>query len=309
MPGGRRPVDIFTNNGENETMTKQEFKELIEKRPLILDGATGSNLRLMGMPAGVCTEKWVNEHPEVIQKLQKAYVEAGSMVVYAPTFMANRISLKNVGLEEEVRKLNIENVRISKEAVGDCALVAGNLSTTSQPLEPIGIMTYEALLENYKEQIQYLAEAGVDYLAAETLLSLEEAMVICDAAAGVCDLPLTISFTCEGDGRLYFGGDVVEAAVTLQEMGVDAVGVNCSVGPNQLTSIVKNLKKNLEIPVLVKPNAGVPVIDKQGQAHYNMAEDEFARCMLELKEAGASVMGGCCGTTPQYIEKMCDIFC
>ena len=289
-------------------MTKQEFRDLLKKGPIILDGATGSNLRRMGMPAGVCTEKWVNEHPEVIQKLQKAYVDAGSMVVYAPTFMANRISLKNVGLDEEVRRLNIENVKISKGAVGDRAYVAGDLSTTSQPLEPIGTMTYDKLLENYKEQIRYLVEAGVDYLAAETLLSLDEAMVICDAAAEVCDLPLTISFSCESDGRLYFGGSVVDAAVTLQEMGADAVGVNCSVGPNQLMSIVKSLKENLEIPVLVKPNAGIPQIDEHGQAHYNMAEDEFAQCMKMLKEAGASVLGGCCGTTPQYIEKMCEIF-
>ena len=290
-------------------MTKQEFRALLEKGPIILDGATGSNLRLMGMPAGVCTEKWINENPEVIKKLQKAYVDAGSMVVYAPTFMANRISLKNVGLESEVKRLNMENVKISKDAVGNRAFVAGNLSTTSQPLEPIGTMTYDALLENYKEQITYLVEAGVDYLAAETLLSLEEAMVICDAAAEVCDLPLTISFTCESDGRLYFGGSVVEAAVTLQEMGVDAVGMNCSVGPNQLLSIVKALKENLEIPVLVKPNAGIPQIDEHGQAHYNMDEEEFARCMAALKEAGANVLGGCCGTTPQYIEKMCHFFC
>lgn len=286
-------------------MTKQEFRKLLQKGPLILDGATGSNLRLMGMPAGICTEKWVNENPEAIQKLQRAYVEAGSMVVYAPTFMANRISLKNVGLENEVRKLNLENVKISKEAVADKALVAGNLSTTSQPLEPIGTMTYDALLENYKEQIRYLVEAGVDYLAAETLLSLEEAMVICDAAAEVCQLPLTLSFTCESDGRMYFGGNVVDAAMVLQEMGADAVGVNCSVGPNQLMAVVRSLKENLEIPILVKPNAGVPKIDELGQAHYNMDEEEFARCMAELKEAGATVIGGCCGTTPQYIEKMC----
>ena len=290
-------------------MTKQQFRELLSQGPLILDGATGSNLRLMGMPAGVCTEKWVNEHPEAIQKLQKAYVDAGSMVVYAPTFMANRISLKNVGLEEEIERFNKENVKLSKDAVGDRALVAGNLSTTSQPLEPIGTMTYDRLLENYKEQIKYLVEAGVDYLAAETLLSLDEAMVICDAATEVCDLPLTISFSCEGDGRLYFGGSVVDAAVTLQEMGVDAVGVNCSVGPNQLMAIVKNLKENLSIPVLVKPNAGIPQIDEHGQAHYNMDEEEFACCMKELKNAGASVLGGCCGTTPQYIEKMCNNFC
>lgn len=289
-------------------MTKQEFKNLLNKGPLILDGATGSNLRLMGMPAGVCTEKWVNEHPEIIQNLQKAYVEAGSQVVYAPTFTANQISLKSLGLESEIRRLNIENVRISREAVGEKAFVAGNLSTTSQPLEPIGTMTYEKLLEVYKEQISYLVEAGVDYLAAETLLSLEEAMVICDAAAEVCDLPLTISFTCEGDGRLYFGGNVVEAAMTLEEMGVDAVGVNCSVGPNQLMAIVKNLKENISIPVLVKPNAGIPQIDAQGVAHYNMNEEEFAKCMKELKNAGAGVLGGCCGTTPQYIEKMCLFF-
>ena len=290
-------------------MTKQQFRELLSQGPLILDGATGSNLRLMGMPAGVCTEKWVNEHPEAIRKLQKAYVDAGSMVVYAPTFMANRISLKNVGLEEEIERFNKENVKLSKDAVGDRALVAGNLSTTSQPLEPIGTMTYDRLLENYKEQIKYLVEAGVDYLAAETLLSLDEAMVICDAATEVCDLPLTISFSCEGDGRLYFGGSVIDAAVTLQEMGVDAVGVNCSVGPNQLMAIVKNLKENLSIPILVKPNAGIPQIDEHGQAHYNMDEEEFARCMKELKDAGASVLGGCCGTTPQYIEKMCNNFC
>ncbi len=290
-------------------MTKQEFRELLSKGPLILDGATGSNLRLMGMPAGVCTEKWINEHPEAIQKLQKAYVDAGSMAVYAPTFMANRISLKNVGLEEEVRRLNLENVRISKEAVGDRALVAGNLSTTSQPLEPYGTMTYDKLLETYIEQITYLVEAGVDYLAAETLLSMEEAMVICDAAAEVCDLPLTLSFTCEGDGSLYFGGNVVGAATTLQELGADAIGVNCSVGPNQLMAIVKRLKEYLSIPVLVKPNAGIPQIDEHGNAHYNMDEEEFARCMKDLKEAGASVLGGCCGTTPQYIEKMCNNFC
>ena len=289
-------------------MTKQEFQKILKKGPLILDGATGSNLRLMGMPAGVCTEKWVNEHPEAIQKLQKAYVDAGSMVVYAPTFMANRISLKNVGLEEEIERFNKENVKLSKDAVGDRALVAGNLSTTSQPLEPVGTMTYETLLEVYKEQIRYLVEAGVDYLAAETLLSLEEAMVICDAAAEVCDLPLTISFTCEGDGRMYFGGNVTDAALVLQEMGVDAVGVNCSVGPDQLIALVKNLKENLEIPILVKPNAGIPQIDELGQAHYNMSEETFAQCMKKLHEVGASVLGGCCGTTPEYIRKMCHNF-
>lgn len=286
-------------------MTKQEFRNLLKKGPLILDGATGSNLRSAGMPAGVCTEVWANEHPEVVRNLQKAFADAGSMAVMAPTFMANRISLKGLGFETEVRRLNLENVKISRDAVGEKALVAGNITTTSQPLEPFGNMTYEKLLDIYKEQISYLCEAGVDYLAAETLLSLDEAMVICDAAAAECNLPLTLSFTCEGDGNLYFGGNIVEAAVVLQEMGADAVGVNCSVGPDQLESIIGNLKSNLDIPVLAKPNAGIPRIDEKGNAHYSMDADTFAKCMNNLRVCGASVIGGCCGTTPEYIAKMC----
>lgn len=145
----------------------------------------------------------------------------------------------------------------------------------------------------------------MDYLAAETLLSLDEAMVICDAAAAECSLGLTLSFTCEGDGTLYFGGNITEAAIVLQEMGADAVGVNCSVGPDQLEAIVRNLKENLQIPVLVKPNAGIPKIDPQGNAHYDMDADTFAQQMKKLRDCGADILGGCCGTTPEYIAKMC----
>lgn len=285
-------------------MTKQEFGNLLKKGPIILDGATGSNLRLRGMPAGVCSEVWINEHAEIFQKLQREYVQAGSMAVYAPTFLANRFQLASRGLEADVKRLNMENVRISKEAVEGKAYVAGNLSTTSQALEPIGTMTYDRLLDIYKEQICYLCEAGVDYLAAETLLSLDEAMVICDAAAEECSLPLTLSFTCEGDGSLYFGGSITEAAVTLQEMGADAVGFNCAVGPDQLEAVVRNLKENLTIPVLAKPNAGIPQIDAAGAAHYSMDADTFSVCMKRLYECGARVIGGCCGTTPEYIEKL-----
>lgn len=286
-------------------MKKEEFQLLIEKDPLILDGATGSVLRTMGMPAGVCSEVWINEHPDLIAELKRAYVEAGSKAVYAPTFLANRFSLESMGYGSEVKRLNKENVGIIQDALEGRALIAGNLSTTSQPLEPFGTMTYEKLLDIYKEQIYYLCEAGVDYLAAETLLSLEEAMVICDAANDIGNIPLTLSFTCEGDGNLYFGGSILDAAITLQEMGADSVGVNCSVGPDQLDAVVKNLKEQLEIPVLAKPNAGVPKIDVQGNAHYSMDADTFAKHMKHLNTCGARVIGGCCGTTPEFIRKMC----
>lgn len=285
-------------------MTREEFRLLTEKGPVLLDGGTGSCLRSMGMPAGVCTEQWVYNHPEVIEKLQQEYAEAGSAVIYAPTFGANRVSLGNVGLADQVEEYNHTLVKRTIENVGSRVLVAGDLSTTGKPMEPYGPMTYDGLMEVYKEQIRCLAEAGAELLGAETLLSLDEALVICDAAREVCDLPLMISFSCEGDGKLYFGGTIADAAVSLEAMGADAVGVNCSVGPDQLEAVIRQLKNTVSIPVVAKPNAGIPVITETGEAVYSMEAEEFARHVLHLRDCGASVIGGCCGTTPEYIRTL-----
>ncbi len=285
-------------------MTREEFRLLTEEGPVLLDGGTGSCLRSMGMPAGVCTEQWVYEHPEVIGRLQREYADAGSRILYAPTFGANRISLGNMGLSEQTEEYNRTLAGRTLENGGDRVLVAGDLSTTGQPMEPYGPMTYGGLMEIYKEQIRCLAEAGVELLGAETLLSLDEALVICDAAREVCDLPLMISFSCEGDGKLYFGGTVAEAAASLEAMGVDAVGVNCSVGPDQLEAVIRQLKETVSIPVLAKPNAGMPVITQTGEAVYSMGAEDFAEHVLKLRACGASVIGGCCGATPEYIRRI-----
>lgn len=285
-------------------MTREEFRLLIEKGPVLLDGGTGSCLRSMGMPAGVCTEQWVYEHPEVIAKLQREYADAGSQVVYAPTFGANRVSLGNMGLEDRLEDLNRTLVKRTVENIGARVLVAGDLSTTGKAMEPYGPMTYDGLMEVYKEQISILADAGVKLLGAETLLSLDEALVICDAARAVCDLPLMVSFTCEGDGNLYFGGTIFDAAAALEAMGVDAVGVNCSVGPDQLEAVIRQLKETVSIPVLAKPNAGIPVITETGAAVYSMGAEDFTKHILHLADCGASIIGGCCGTTPEYIRNI-----
>ena len=171
-------------------MTKHEFQQRIAEGPLILDGATGSNLLKAGMPRGICSEKWIAEHPEPLIQLQKAYIEAGSHIVYAPTFLANPISLGSHGLAHETRRLNHDLVRISKEAAAGKALVAGDISTTGKLMEPMGEMPYNILFEAYKEQISCLAEAGVDLLTAETMMAADETMVILDAASEVCDLPV-----------------------------------------------------------------------------------------------------------------------
>ena len=284
-------------------MTKQEFRELAERGTIFLDGATGSNLRSAGMPVGVSPELWVLEHPEVLLELQRGYVEAGSMVVMAPTFSANRLGLKGFGLEGRLGVLNARLVALSKEAAGGKALVAGDLSTMGRPLEPVGDMAYGEAYDVYREQMEVLAEAGADLLAVETLMGTDEALAALDAAAGL-DLPVLVSFSVEADGGVMFGGTAWEAAVMAQEMGASAVGVNCSVGPDQLESVIRAVRAAVEIPVIAKPNAGLPVMDEAGQAHYSMGSGEFAGYTCILAEAGAGVLGGCCGTTPDYIRQL-----
>lgn len=288
-------------------MTRQEFDELTKKGVVLLDGATGSNLRKAGMPVGISSEQWVLENPKVLQELQSAYVEAGSQIVYAPTFAANRISLRNFDLQDRVVELNTKLVKISRDGVGSRALVAGDLTTTGQLLEPQGNLTYDALYQAYREQIKALVDAGVDLIVAETMLGVDETVVALDAAQSVCDILVMCSLTLEADGTAMYGGNAVEAVITLQEMGAAAVGLNCSVGPDQLESVVVNMKAVAKVPIIAKPNAGMPVINDKGEALYDMNADDFARYTKRLIEAGAGIVGGCCGTTPEYIRKLAEV--
>lgn len=269
---------------------------------VLLDGATGSNFRKAGMPVGVCAELWALEHPETVLQLQRAYAEAGSRIIYAPTFSANRISLSMHGLQDRLEELNTKLLALTREAAGDKAYVAGDVTTTGKMLEPRGEITYQELYDVYKEQIQVLADAGADLIVAETMLDVEETLVVLDAAQAVCDLPVMCSLTLEADGSAMYGGNAVEMMESLQEMGAAAVGLNCSVGPDQLEAVVSSMKRVAKVPVLVKPNAGMPEIDEYGVAHYSMSPERFAASMKRLVECGAQIVGGCCGTDPEYIR-------
>lgn len=288
-------------------MTKKEFQELAASDIVLLDGATGSNFRKAGMPVGVSTELWAMEHPDVVRALQNGYVEAGSQIIYAPTFSANRLGLEMHGLPDRLEEINTMIVKLSKEIAGGRAYVAGDMTTTGRMLEPAGDISYEELLDVYKEQAAVLANAGADLIVAETMLSVDETTVLLDAVQAVCDLPVMCSLTLEADGRALYGGDAVEAVETLQAMGAVSVGLNCSVGPNQLEAVICSMKEVAEIPVLAKPNAGMPVMDKMGFAHYDMTPEQFAAAMKKLIEAGAGVVGGCCGTTPEYIRALAKV--
>lgn len=287
-------------------MTKTEFKDLT-KNLLLLDGATGSNLMAVGMPRGVCTETWVLNHKEILQKLQKAYIDAGSRIIYAPTFGANRINLKLHHLEDKIKEMNYELVAIAKESANGQAFIAGDITTTGKMMAPSGDLTYEEAFEVYEEQISFLRDAGVDMIIAETMINIEETLAAVDAASQVCELPILCTMTVEADGSIFSGGNAVEAALALESAGASAVGINCSVGPDQLVSVVRNIKEAVSIPVIAKPNAGMPVIDDKGNAVYSMGAAEFAKHMKVLVENGASIIGGCCGTTPEYIKAVAEI--
>lgn len=281
-------------------MTRNEFAARLAQGPLLLDGATGSNLMKAGMPKGVCAETWILDHPQAILELQRAYVAAGSQVLLAPTFTAGRMYLSQHGLEGELKALNRRLVALSQEAAQGQAWVAGDMTTMGRADVP-----YETMLEYYHEQARALAEAGVDLILCETLMGHDEAMAALEGCRmAAAELPVCCSFSVTADGMLYFGGSVYEAAPQVAEFGADAVGINCSVGPDQLESVVRTLRESLTVPVIAKPNAGMPEIDDQGNAHYSMEAADFGRHMAALHRAGASILGGCCGTEPAYIAAL-----
>lgn len=285
-------------------MNKQEFQALIKEHPIFLDGATGSNLQKKGMPTGVCPEKWILDNAQVLLDLQKEFVDAGSHIVYAPTFTANRIKLKEYGLEDQIRQMNHDLVAISREAAKDRALVAGDITMTGEQLAPMGTLDFEELVDIYKEQIGYLEEAGVDLLVVETMMSLQETRAAIIAAKEVSSLAIMATMTFESDGRTLYGTDAQTAAVVLESLGAAAIGTNCSTGPDKMTEIIRQMAAVTTVPIIAKPNAGLPSLDEAGNTIYDMEAPEFAASMKELVEAGASILGGCCGTTPEYIRML-----
>ncbi len=292
-------------------MTREEFGGLV-KSYVYLDGATGSNLVKAGMPSGVCPEQWILDHKQVMLDLQAAYVKAGTNILYAPTFTANRVKLGEYGKEQQLSSMIKELVGISREAAlgaNHPVYIAGDLTMTGEQLKPMGNMELEELIDIYKEQIMALVEAGVDLLAVETMMSLAEARAALIAAKEVCNLPVMVTMTFETDGRTLYGTDAKTAAIVLEALGADAVGVNCSTGPAGMRQIVSDMVEyTTKIPIIVKPNAGLPFLDECGRTCYSMDAEEFAEEMGILVGEGASILGGCCGTTPEFIEKIRGVF-
>lgn len=289
-------------------MTKQEWKELTKKSKIILDGATGSNLQKRGMPVGVCPEEWILGNPEILCNLQREYIQAGTNILYAPTFSGNRIKLEEYGLSDQIGQMNHDLVSISKDAIeregaAGKVFVAGDLTMTGKQVEPVGPLPFEDLVDIYKEQIGYLVDAGVDLLVVETMMSLQECRAAVIAAKETTDLPVMVTLTFNEDGRTLFGTDPATASLVLTALGVAAVGVNCSTGPDKMVDVVRRMREYTDLPLIAKPNAGLPQME-DGETVYDMGPEEFADNMMLLVREGADILGGCCGTTPEHIAKM-----
>lgn len=284
-------------------LTKESFQSMLAQGPLLLDGATGSNLMKAGMPRGCCTEEWILANPEALVSLQRDYVRAGSRVLYAPTFQAQPIALKRVGLDKQTEAINAHLAALTRSVSSD-VLVAGDLTTLATFTDSYDPALFDELVENYRRQIRGLIDGGVDLLAAETLMYPQEAEAILTAAelegASCC----MYTFTMQSDGSLFSGMDAGPVLRELEEAGAAAVGFNCVAADDFTAGLVSKLRRYIRGPLVCKPNAGIPVIGEDALPHYPMHPEEFTNILRQCAANGAAILGGCCGTDPTFIETL-----
>ena len=281
-------------------LTKKELHCRIGSGLRFLDGATGSNLMKAGMPRGCCTEEWVLANPDALVALQRGYARAGSQILYAPTFQAQPIALERVNLHRQTEAINAQLIALTRSAAPGC-LVAGDLTTLAAYTDSWDPEKFDLLVENYRRQIRGLIDGGADLLAAETLLYPQEAEAIFTAAELEGAEAVLYTFTMQSDGALFSGRDAGPVLKELEETGAAAVGFNCVAADMLTPSLVSKLRRYVKGPLVCKPNAGVPVVGESGIPEYSMDPDTFAKIIADCSAAGATLLGGCCGTDPAYI--------
>ena len=284
-------------------LTKESFSGLLAQGPCLLDGATGSYLRAKGMPRNCATEEWVLRNPEVLVELQRSYAKAGSKIIYAPTFQAQPIALQKIGLENHTEAINVQLIALSRSAAPDC-LIAGDIATLAAFCDSWDPDNFDLLVENYRRQIRGLIDGGADLLVGETLLYPQEAEAILTAAALEGAGATMITYSMQSGGFLYSGHDAGPLMGQLEDWGAAAVGFNCVAADEMIPHLVSRLRRFTRLPLICKPNAGNPIINEKGQAEYRLEPEPFARIVKACYENGASLLGGCCGTTPAHMAAL-----
>lgn len=280
----------------------KDIKRLLKNKVLILDGATGTELQKRGMPHGVCPEHWSVENPEVIRSIHADYIKAGSDVIYTCTFGANREKLAQYNLSDAYG-INKRLARLARGVAGKDILVAGDIGPTGKFVEPFGSLEFEEAVDIFKEQARGLLDGGVDLFVIETMMDIQEARAALIAVKELTDKFTIVTMTYEKNSRTLNGTPPLAALVTLQSLGADAVGCNCSLGPEPMLSIIEQMKPYAAVPLVAKPNAGLPQF-VDGKTKFDMDKEKFASFGKAFVSKGANIIGGCCGTTPAYIKEL-----
>jgi 5-methyltetrahydrofolate--homocysteine methyltransferase len=280
--------------------------DVVKEKGLIFDGAMGTMLMRAGLEGGKASEAWILERPEVIKKIHQSYFDAGAEVITTCTFGGNSMKLKKAGLEDHARKINSTAVEIARKVVGKECYVAGNIGPTGLLLEPSGPLSLEAAKESFANQARVLSESGVDLFMLATFFDLNESLAAVDGVRSVSDLPVFASMTFQemDSGFATIMGNRIEPSMkALMEAGAAVVGANCSLGSDGMLAVAEVVRGAVETPVLIQPNAGIPRIE-EGRTFYPENAETYSENLLRIKELGVEVIGGCCGSTPECIERI-----
>ncbi len=280
----------------------KNLDNLLKKRIVILDGAAATELQKRGMPAGVCPEEWCLKNPEVITSIHSDYVSAGADIIYTCTFGANRIKLAQYGIGN-VSEVNRKLASLAKKGAGKKALIAGDIGPTGKFVQPFGKLEFDEAVDIFKEQVRGLIKGGVDLFVIETMMDIQEARAALIAVRELSDKFTIVTMTYEKSGRTLNGVDPLSALITLQSLGASALGSNCSTGPAAMLDIIKKIKPYATVPLVAKPNAGIPKLIG-GKTTFDMGPQAFASFGPKFALAGVNMLGGCCGTTPAYISEL-----
>ncbi len=279
-------------------------ERLLTRKVLVSDGATGTNLHKMGLKPGTIPEELVFDDPEKLQNLATAFVNSGSDVILTCTFGGTLIRMKDSKYFDKVKEVNLRAARIARSAAAsnDALLVAGSIGPTGQIMKPYGPLLPQEAFQAYAEQALALAEGGVDFFVIETMFSLEEAISAFDAVRSVSNLPIVVSFSYDRGVRTMMGVKPAVVAKTFAEKGAAAIGANCGTTLDNMEKIIKEYSTTIPgYPIWAKPNAGLPKMDENGTAVYDITPEQMAQSALNNVSSGARIVGGCCGSTPDHI--------
>lgn len=278
----------------------RSFVEALKNKRLLFDGSMGTLLTFMGHKSDH-PEQFTVDQPDLIKSIHKRYIESGADVVITDSLGATPIHLMRAGLSERAAEWAGAAVRVAREAAGDRVFVVQNMGPTGEFMQPTGRWTLREMMENYAVSAQAGASAGADLILPETMTDVAECRAAC-LAARKTGLPVAPSFTFNENGRTLTGSSPECAALTLAAAGACALGINCSQGPDQMVAPLKAMRAVTNLPIIIQPNAGLPEVDEQGQIHYRFTPQDMLPYMQNILDAGAAAIGGCCGTTPEYIR-------